>query len=110
MPVTDVTTDAENLTMTVIAEFAATVERVWDAYADPRQLELDELWRTRLAALRQYVVENKCLPRYRKYGSDTERFLGVWLHNQHQRRSRGILSTWRLEALDSDLPGWRSRA
>lgn len=39
MPVTDVTTDAENLTMTVVADFAAPVERVWDAYSDPRQLE-----------------------------------------------------------------------
>lgn len=39
MPVTDVSTDAENLTMTVIADFAAPVERVWAAYSDPRQLE-----------------------------------------------------------------------
>jgi len=39
MPVTDVTTDAENLTMTVVADFAAPVERVWSAYSDPRQLE-----------------------------------------------------------------------
>lgn len=39
MPVTDVTTDAENLTMTVIADFAAPIERVWSAYSDPRQLE-----------------------------------------------------------------------
>ena len=39
MPVTDVTTDADNLTMTVIADFAAPVERVWSAYSDPRQLE-----------------------------------------------------------------------
>ncbi|WP_406247392.1 SRPBCC domain-containing protein [Microbacterium sp. M] len=39
MPVTDVITDAENLTMTVIADFAAPVERVWSAYSDPRQLE-----------------------------------------------------------------------
>ena len=39
MPVTDVTTDAENLTMTVVADFAAPIERVWSAYADPRQLE-----------------------------------------------------------------------
>lgn len=39
MPVTDVTTDAENLTMTVVADLAAPVERVWDAYSDPRQLE-----------------------------------------------------------------------
>ncbi|MGL3149037.1 SRPBCC family protein [Microbacterium sp. A82] len=39
MPVTDVTTDAENLTMTVVADLAAPVERVWAAYSDPRQLE-----------------------------------------------------------------------
>ncbi|MCC2028617.1 SRPBCC family protein [Microbacterium tenebrionis] len=39
MPVTDVTTDTENLTMTVTADFAAPVERVWSAYSDPRQLE-----------------------------------------------------------------------
>ncbi|MCI1019775.1 SRPBCC domain-containing protein [Microbacterium sp. C5A9] len=39
MPVTDVTTDEENLTMTVVADLAAPVERVWDAYSDPRQLE-----------------------------------------------------------------------
>lgn len=39
MPVTDITTDADNLTMTVAAEFAAPVERVWAAYNDPRQLE-----------------------------------------------------------------------
>lgn len=39
MPVTDVTTDTENLTMTVTADFAAPVERVWGVYSDPRQLE-----------------------------------------------------------------------
>ena len=39
MPVTDVTTDPEALTMTLTADFAAPVERVWDAFTDPRQLE-----------------------------------------------------------------------
>ncbi|WP_226533641.1 SRPBCC family protein [Microbacterium paraoxydans] len=39
MPVTDVITDTENLTMTVIADFAAPIERVWSAYSDPRELE-----------------------------------------------------------------------
>lgn len=38
MPVIDVTTDTENLTMTVTAEFAASVDRVWHAYSDPDQL------------------------------------------------------------------------
>ncbi|WP_404430307.1 SRPBCC domain-containing protein [Microbacterium lacus] len=39
MPVTDVTTDPEALTMTLTAEFAAPVERVWDAFTTPQQLE-----------------------------------------------------------------------
>ena len=39
MPVTDVITDIENLTMTVVADLAAPVERVWAVYTDPQQLE-----------------------------------------------------------------------
>ena len=39
MPVLDVEKDLDNLTMTVTAEFAADVERVWALYADPRRLE-----------------------------------------------------------------------
>ena len=39
MPVTDVQHDLDALTLTITAEFAAPVERVWEVYADPRQLE-----------------------------------------------------------------------
>lgn len=39
MPVTDVTTDPEELTLTLTADFAAPVERLWEAFTDPRQLE-----------------------------------------------------------------------
>lgn len=39
MPVTDVTTDPEALTMTLTADFAAPVERLWEAFTEPRQLE-----------------------------------------------------------------------
>jgi uncharacterized protein YndB with AHSA1/START domain len=39
MPVTSVTRDLDNLTMTVVAEFDADVQRLWEAYADPRKLE-----------------------------------------------------------------------
>ena len=39
MPVTDVVKDAENLTMTLTAEFSAPVDRVWQIWSDPRQLE-----------------------------------------------------------------------
>lgn len=39
MPLVSVTKDPQALTMTVVAEFTCSVERLWDAYADPRQLE-----------------------------------------------------------------------
>jgi uncharacterized protein YndB with AHSA1/START domain len=39
MTVTDVQKDPANLTMRVTAEFEAPIERVWQLFADPRQLE-----------------------------------------------------------------------
>ena len=39
MPVTDVTHDLDTRTLTITAEFAAPVQRIWQVYADPRQLE-----------------------------------------------------------------------
>jgi uncharacterized protein YndB with AHSA1/START domain len=39
MPVIDVRQDLESRTLTIVAEFAAPVERIWQVYADPRQLE-----------------------------------------------------------------------
>ncbi|MBX7158852.1 MAG: SRPBCC domain-containing protein [Acidimicrobiia bacterium] len=42
MPVTDVETDIDNRTLTITAEFAAPPERIWQVYADPRQLE--QVW------------------------------------------------------------------
>lgn len=39
MPITSVSSDPKALTLTVVAEYPVPVERLWDAYADPRQLE-----------------------------------------------------------------------
>lgn len=39
MPITEVTSNAQDLTLTVVADYPVPVERLWDAYADPRQLE-----------------------------------------------------------------------
>jgi len=39
MPITSVTKDADALTMTVVAEFDASLRRLWDAYLDARLLE-----------------------------------------------------------------------
>jgi uncharacterized protein YndB with AHSA1/START domain len=35
MPVTDITPDIDARTLTIVADFAAPVERVWQVYADP---------------------------------------------------------------------------
>ena len=39
MPLTEVSSNAKALTLTIIADYPVPVTRLWDAYADPRQLE-----------------------------------------------------------------------
>ena len=39
MSITSIDTDPDRLTVTLIADFAASVERVWELWADPRKLE-----------------------------------------------------------------------
>ena len=42
MPVVDVSKNLDALSLTLVADFAAPVPRVWELYADPRQLE--QVW------------------------------------------------------------------
>ena len=67
---------------------------------------LDEKWHARLNALIKFVAEHSRLPQYRSYSTENERQLGVWLHNQRQRRSRGRLPQSRIEELDSAVQNW----
>jgi uncharacterized protein YndB with AHSA1/START domain len=39
MPITSVTSDPAAFTLTVVADYPVPVERLWEAYSDPRQLE-----------------------------------------------------------------------
>jgi uncharacterized protein YndB with AHSA1/START domain len=39
MPITEVSSNARDLTLTIVADYPVPVARLWDAYADPRQLE-----------------------------------------------------------------------
>ena len=39
VPITSVTQDPESLTLAVVADFPVSQQRLWDAFADPRQLE-----------------------------------------------------------------------
>ncbi|MFR0637296.1 helicase associated domain-containing protein [Arthrobacter sp. LS16] len=75
---------------------------------NPQQL-LNEAWLQRLESICEFVALNGRMPRYKHHSSEYERTLGVWLHNQHQKRARGNLSSSRHKALDAALPGWKSR-
>lgn len=39
MPVTDIQTDPDSLTVTITADYPVPARRLWDAYADPRRIE-----------------------------------------------------------------------
>ena len=39
MPVTNVSHDLDARTLTIVADFASPPKRIWEVYADPRQLE-----------------------------------------------------------------------
>lgn len=39
MPITSIDTDLDNVSLTIVADFDAPLQRLWDAYADPRQIE-----------------------------------------------------------------------
>jgi uncharacterized protein YndB with AHSA1/START domain len=39
VPIIDITSDPDRLTLTVVGEYAVPVERLWDAWTDPRQIE-----------------------------------------------------------------------
>ena len=78
MSVTSIDKDHEKLTMTLIADFDAPVEQVWDLWADPRKLE--QWWGppTHPAT----VVEHDLTPggevRYYMTSPEGEKFHGQW--------------------------------
>ncbi|ATG53507.1 polyketide cyclase [Brachybacterium ginsengisoli] len=78
MPVTDITHDLETLTLTITAQFAAPVERIWDIYADPRQLE--KVWGP--PEYPATVVDHSLTPggrvTYYMTGPEGDRHYGYW--------------------------------
>ncbi|MEV6812758.1 SRPBCC domain-containing protein [Micromonospora sp. NPDC051296] len=79
MPVTDVQHDLDNLTLTITADFAAPVERIWQVYADPRQLET--VWGP--PTYPATVVEHDLTPggrvTYYMTGPEGDKHAGYWL-------------------------------
>src|SRR5699024_12249234 len=78
MPVTDISRDLDSLTLTITSRFAAPVERIWQIYADPRQLE--KVW-----GPREYpatVVDHDLTPggrvTYHMTGAEGDRHYAQW--------------------------------
>lgn len=78
MPVTNVTHDADTFTLTIHAEFAAPAERVWDLYADPRQLEKVFGPPSHPATFVEHQLTPDTRSKYFMTGPEGERYFGVW--------------------------------
>ena len=79
MPVTDVQHDLDTLTLTITADFAATVQRIWQIYADARQLE--KVWGP--PTYPATVVDHDLVPggrtTYYMTGPEGDKHAGYWL-------------------------------
>jgi uncharacterized protein YndB with AHSA1/START domain len=78
MTVTSVTKDLDNLTLTLVADFDAPAERVWQLWADPRQLE--RWWGppTHPATVEEHDLTPGGGVTYFMTGPDGERYRGWW--------------------------------
>ncbi|MDO5498294.1 MAG: SRPBCC domain-containing protein [Propionibacteriaceae bacterium] len=78
MPVTAVHHDLDTLTLTITAEFAAPVERIWQIYADPRQLE--KIWGppTHPATFVDHELAPGGRMTYYMTGPEGEKYPGYW--------------------------------
>ncbi len=79
MPVTAVSHDLDTLTLTIVAEFAAPVQRIWDLYADPRQLE--RVWGppSHPATFVTHKLEVGARTTYYMTGPEGQKYCGYWV-------------------------------
>ncbi|QHG81948.1 SRPBCC family protein [Rhodococcus rhodochrous] len=78
MPVTDVRHDPDKLTLTITAEFAAPVARIWQVYADPRQLGKVSGPPTFPATVVDHNLKPGTRTTYFMTGPDGEKYAGYW--------------------------------
>lgn len=81
MPVTSVTTDTndpQSPTLTIVADFTASLRRLWDAYTDPRQIE--KFWGppTYPATFTRHDAYPGGLSTYYMTGPEGDRSNGYW--------------------------------
>ena len=78
MPVTDVVKDIDNRSLTIVADFAAPVDRLWEVYADPRQLE--RIWGppTHPATFVDHELAPGGRMNYYMTGPEGDKYYGYW--------------------------------
>lgn len=78
MPITSVTNDKKELTLTVIADFPVSLPRLWDAYMDPRQIE--KFWGPveYPATFWRHDAYEDGLSHYRMVGPEGDTSCGYW--------------------------------
>ena len=78
MPISSIATDPEALTLTVVGDFPVSVERLWEAWVDPRQLE--RFWgpETWPATFTRHDVAVGGRSAYRMTGPDGSTSHGWW--------------------------------
>jgi len=79
MPVLDISHDLDTLKLTIVAEFAAPVQRIWDLYADPRQLE--RVWGppSHPATFVDHSLTVGARSTYYMTSPEGERYYGYWV-------------------------------
>ncbi|MDN5877704.1 MAG: SRPBCC domain-containing protein [Brevibacterium sp.] len=108
MPVIETSHNEQDLTLTMVAEFAAPPERVWEVYADPRQLE--KVWGP--PTYPATVVDHSLVPggrvTYYMTSPEGEKFHGLWEVSEVEAPSRFVFRDYFADEdfnADESMPG-----
>ena len=112
MPIVDVTSDPDRLTLTLVGEYPVPVERLWHAWTDPRQIE--RFWGppTWPATFTRHDMVTGGRSEYFMTGPEGERSAGYWIFEEiDPGRSFEIVDGFADDAgsANHDLPTMRMR-
>jgi uncharacterized protein YndB with AHSA1/START domain len=104
MPVTSVTKDPEALTLTLVADFPVPQRRLWEAWADPRQLE--RFWGppSAPATFTHHDFRVGGRAEYFLTGPDGEKWSGAWKFTAVNPIDSFVADDGEDNAEDEDMP------
>lgn len=110
MPITSIASDPKNLTLTAVADYPVPVERLWAAWADPRQLE--RFWGPPQwpATFTRHDMERGGRSEYVMTGPQGETSAGFWEFEHVEPRRRFVVLDGFANpdgTVKSELPGSR---